>query len=467
MTDLTTTPTEALEAQDDGVLEIGIAAADTTIKVSPIKKWVNGIETTGGFDSTSGFCMIIDSAGRNEYISFNTASINSDNVTTLTDVRRGLSPTSATFTAGTGLDFDAGARIFIVDYPIIWQNLVTKDTAQTITGVKTIESGDPLQFGSSARYIKESGGDLLFNDDNNSETSLTTLTSAAGVNNKAKVSSNDTTEDFLVNQLPSGDGIRMTETGDGGDETLVPSLGNFTAASELTIATGAITATQNFHTIDTESDASGDDLATINGGTSGDMLFIRLAAAARKVCLKDGDGNLTIHGGDITLADLDTILAFFYDGDNWAMISGRDGVVGEMRIWTTDTAPTGWLLCDGSAPNASANPEYTNLFDAIGITFGGSDNTDFKVPDMRGRFPLGQDDMGGVSADRVTSTNADTVGSSDGSETKDISHSHTTTSSGNGAAGGGGGDIESVNTGGSTTQNVMNPYLTLNYIIKY
>jgi hypothetical protein len=44
---------------------------------------------------------------------------------------------------------------------------------------------------------------------------------------------------------------------------------NYAAATELTIATGAITVTQSQHTVDTEADAASDDLDTISGGTAG------------------------------------------------------------------------------------------------------------------------------------------------------------------------------------------------------
>lgn len=51
------------------------------------------------------------------------------------------------------------------------------------------------------------------------------------------------------------------------------------------------------------------------------------------------------------------------------------------------TAPTGWLLCYGQEVNIS---DYQALYDIIGTTFGTpSSALKFKVPDLRGRFPLG------------------------------------------------------------------------------
>ena len=57
--------------------------------------------------------------------------------------------------------------------------------------------------------------------------------------------------------------------------------------------------------------------------------------------------------------------------------------------YTGSTAPTGWLLCDGDVYNASSNKQYQALFNVIGNQFGGTDNTNFKVPDYRGMFLRG------------------------------------------------------------------------------
>lgn len=68
------------------------------------------------------------------------------------------------------------------------------------------------------------------------------------------------------------------------------------------------------------------------------------------------------------------------------------------------TAPSGWLLCDGSAVLITA---YPTLFAAIGTLYGvGDGSTTFNIPDCRGRVVAGKDDMGGAQANRL-----DTAGS--------------------------------------------------------
>ena len=88
---------------------------------------------------------------------------------------------------------------------------------------------------------------------------------------------------------------------------------------------------------------------------------------------------------------------------------------GAVIAWAAAAAPDGWLLCDGAAAIRS---DYQDLFDLIGVTYGTGDGiTTFNLPDLRGRFPLGLDDMGGNSADNVTAAEAEELAGTGGSET--------------------------------------------------
>jgi microcystin-dependent protein len=48
--------------------------------------------------------------------------------------------------------------------------------------------------------------------------------------------------------------------------------------------------------------------------------------------------------------------------------------------------PAGWALCDGSLLQISANEP---LFQLIGTSWGGDGETDFALPDLRGRMVAG------------------------------------------------------------------------------
>lgn len=90
-------------------------------------------------------------------------------------------------------------------------------------------------------------------------------------------------------------------------------------AAELTIASGAVTVTQGYHRLDTESDAASDDLDTITAGSgiaAGTLLVLRAENVARVVTLKDGTGNLLLDG-DYALNATDRTITLIYDGTNW------------------------------------------------------------------------------------------------------------------------------------------------------
>lgn len=67
---------------------------------------------------------------------------------------------------------------------------------------------------------------------------------------------------------------------------------------------------------------------------------------------------------------------------------------GVMMDWPALVAPSGWLICDGSAVSRTT---YSNLFGLIGTTFGaGNGTTTFNLPNMQGKFTVGYN---GIDAD--------------------------------------------------------------------
>jgi microcystin-dependent protein/cytoskeletal protein CcmA (bactofilin family) len=80
----------------------------------------------------------------------------------------------------------------------------------------------------------------------------------------------------------------------------------------------------------------------------------------------------------------------------------------------------GWLLCDG---REEFIVDWPQLYEIIGTKYKANPALGkFALPDLRGRFPLGQDNMGTQqgSANRVTDANADTLGGTAGFEKKPI-----------------------------------------------
>lgn len=147
------------------------------------------------------------------------------------------------------------------------------------------------------------------------------------------------------------------------------------------------------------------------------------------------------------------------------------------------TAPTGYLLCDGSAVSRAT---YANLFTAISTTYGvGNGTTTFNIPDMRGRVPAGADAMGGTPANRLGSgatggiTGSATAGAVGGEQSHQLttselaSHSHSDLQQSNSTPSTGGGNVVGTAGGGSTgsaggdaAHNNVQPTLVTGYIIK-
>jgi len=97
------------------------------------------------------------------------------------------------------------------------------------------------------------------------------------------------------------------------------------------------------------------------------------------------------------------------------------GTVGTIVDAPGGVAPVGTLLAFGQTLNAVTNPQYQPLYNIIGNTYGGTDNTNFVVPDCRGRALVGKDNMGGSAANRMTSggsgINGTVLGAAGGTET--------------------------------------------------
>ena len=61
--------------------------------------------------------------------------------------------------------------------------------------------------------------------------------------------------------------------------------------------------------------------------------------------------------------------------------------IGSIQAYGGSTAPSGWLMCDGSAVSRTT---YAELYSVIGTTYGtGDGSTTFNLPDLRGRVAQG------------------------------------------------------------------------------
>lgn len=184
---------------------------------------------------------------------------------------------------------------------------------------------------------------------------------------------------------------------------------------------------------------------------------------------------------DVTITTPSSGQAVVYNGSGWvngAATSQSDIPTGSIIPTALSTAPSGWLICDGSAVSRTT---YANLFGVIGTTYGAGDgSTTFNLPDLRGRVVVGRD---------ATQTEFDVLGEAGGAKTHTLTtaempshqHSWSTDAQGGGLATGWAGVSSAVRvntwnytlnpstgaTGGGGAHNNLQPYRVLNYIIKF
>jgi microcystin-dependent protein len=102
-----------------------------------------------------------------------------------------------------------------------------------------------------------------------------------------------------------------------------------------------------------------------------------------------------------------------------------DAYLGEIRMFAGNYAPVGWVMCDGATLPITGNEA---LFSLLGTTWGGDGHSNFGLPDLRGRTPVGMGQGTGLTS-RV-------IGQSLGSETVALTgdqmpaHTHVVTASG-------------------------------------
>lgn len=106
-------------------------------------------------------------------------------------------------------------------------------------------------------------------------------------------------------------------------------------------------------------------------------------------------GGLTLTGGHITLfqAPTSNLHASTKKYVDDKVAGGLLVPTGAIFPYAGASAPTGYLMCDGTAVSRST---YAALFAVLSTTYGpGDGSTTFGLPDLRGRAPVGENPNGG------------------------------------------------------------------------
>jgi microcystin-dependent protein len=163
----------------------------------------------------------------------------------------------------------------------------------------------------------------------------------------------------------------------------------------------------------------------------------------------------------------------YVGGDNACHVLVPPGV---MWDYAGSSAPSGWLLCDGSAISRTT---YSGLYGVIGTTYGtGDGSTTFNLPDTRGRASVGVGQGSGLTnrvlaakggeethqlvtaempSHRHNGMNTQWYGNSPGGATYNVWVADTTQTHN---------DMATTLTGSDGAHNNMPPFLSVNKIIK-
>ena len=279
----------------------------------------------------------------------------------------------------------------------------------------------------------------------------TTVTEISGTD---KMSDFPTSYNATINALNAGK-IEISTT----SLPLITTLGGLTTAGALatvgTIGTGVWQATDiGVAYGGTGASTFGEDLVLLGNGTG----------ALKTVTTGSNDQVLTLVAGEPawTSVSVDKTLDYDWTGNNTGV-----GIVGEVIAYASSSIPVGWLSANGASVSTTT---YSRLFAVIGYTYGGSGDT-FSLPNLSGRNIIGYGS---------TDTTIDTFGETGGAtstaltEAQMPSHTHSVStfsnSGGTTAYAFGGSTAVNQNTGstgGDEHHPNLDPFIVLQYIIKY
>jgi microcystin-dependent protein len=142
---------------------------------------------------------------------------------------------------------------------------------------------------------------------------------------------------------------------------------------------------------------------------------------------------------------------------------------GTMQMYLGRTPPAGWLLANGGCYSSTIYPDLNAMLQSV---YGACNGTDFRVPDMNGRAPIGYGNGAGLTARDLNQSGGEqthiltTIEMPEHSHTYNIpSFNAKSATSGLPAAG----SVTSSGTGlagGGAAHNTMMPYAVVNFIIK-
>jgi microcystin-dependent protein len=198
--------------------------------------------------------------------------------------------------------------------------------------------------------------------------------------------------------------------------------------------------------------------AVLLGNGTGNVNAVQGLGTSGQVLKSNGAGVIPSWGS----ATIDESINYNWTGQHTGI-----GIVGEIIAYASSSIPTGWLACNGASVSTTT---YSRLFSLIGYMYGGT-GANFNLPDLRGRNIIGYGSA---------TTTYDVMGEKSGqdfhvqTEAELAAHTHSFT---NGDTSGSAyisktgtnntGTFTTGSTGSSQAMMFLDPFIVMQYIIKY
>lgn len=459
-----------VQNQPTSISGSGVVAGATTIVLASFTQIDGTLLTMTDFGLKGFGTLEPGNSTLEEQISFTGITQNANGTATLTGVSTVLMVSPYTETSGLA-QTHAGSTPFVVSNTAGFYNqFVAKDDDASVTGKLTLPNGANTPI-LGASYV--------------APTLDTQVASKKYVDDVAVFGAPlaNTTTAGIVQEATQAQVDAGTQTGSTGAE-LFPNPVNLRSRllSDYVVATGTANAIVLTPSPAISAYTAGQRFSFKVSNTNTATVVLSVSGLSSTAILKsDGATGLSPNdmiAGQIVEVELGT------NGFNLMTPVANTVPTGSIQMFAGASAPTGWLLCDGTSYTRAT---YLGLFNTIGSTFGSSDSSHFNVPDMRGRAPVG---VGTGAGGGTSGTGVVTGGSAltaralsawTGEETHTLTtpempaHTHGISDGVHSPESGGGtfnysaaaaSSIVSTSTGGGGAHQNMMPMLSVNFIIK-
>ncbi len=461
-----------VQAQSFALAGGGAVAGATSITLKSFTQIDGTLLTMTDFGSVGFITLEPGNSTLEEQISFTGVTQNANGTATLTGVSTILMVHPYTATSGLAQTHAGSTTAVVSNTSGFYDRLTSKNDDETITGVWTF---------TNPNYPR-------MDTDSPDPTDNEQLVPKSYVDNvvvSGAPDANTTTKGLVEIATQAEEDAGTATGGTGASIVATPAITRSRLLSDYVLDTGTANnyAIAPNPTISAYANGQRFTFKVLNTNTG--TAIIAVNALAGTLIFK-GDGTVGLAPGDFVAGQIVEIVKA-PNGFQLETPPASISPAGAIQMYAGVTAPTGWLLCDGTSYVKST---YQGLFDVIGTTYGSADSAHFNVPDLRGRVPVGvgTGTGGGASGTGLPTGGAALTavarGTWEGEETHTLTtpempaHTHTLTNFYSNTTGGGSvastaytsgplsGQLSTDSTGGGGAHNTIQPVMGLQFIIK-